>query len=115
MVYDHDQYQWQDAAWRESQRNDKREQPLSIYELHVGSWKRHPNGDSLNWRELAVELVNYIKEMEYTHIELLPVSEHPFSGSWGYQPVGMFSPPAATARPTISNTSWISATRRGSA
>ena len=57
-----------------------------------GSWKRHPNGDSLNWRELAVELVNYIKEMEYTHIELLPVSEHPFSGSWGYQPVGMFSP-----------------------
>jgi 1,4-alpha-glucan branching enzyme len=92
VVYDHGQYQWQDAAWRESQLNDKREQPLSIYELHVGSWKRHSNGDSLSWRELAVELVDYIKEMEYTHIELLPVSEHPFSGSWGYQPVGMFSP-----------------------
>ncbi|MGC3777773.1 1,4-alpha-glucan branching enzyme, partial [Escherichia coli] len=77
---------------RESQLNDKREQPLSIYEPHVGSWKRHPNGDSLSWRELAVELVDYVKGMEYTHIELLPVSEHPFSGSWGYQPVGMFSP-----------------------
>ncbi len=83
VIHDHEQYQWQDAAWRESQRNDKREQPLSIYELHVGSWKRHPNGDSLNWRELAVELVNYVTEMGYTHIELMPVSEHPFSGSWG--------------------------------
>ncbi|WP_265449421.1 GlgB N-terminal domain-containing protein, partial [Aeromonas salmonicida] len=92
VVYDHDQYQWKDAAWIASQHNDKRDQPLSIYELHVGSWKRHSNGDSLSWRELAVDLVSYIKEMEYTHIELLPVSEHPFSGSWGYQPVGMFSP-----------------------
>ena len=89
---DHDQYQWRmPAAWRESQRNDKREQPLSIYELHVGSRKRHPNGDSLNWRELAVELELH-QRWEYTHIELLPASEHPFSGSWGYQPVGMFSP-----------------------
>lgn len=92
VVYDHNQYQWQDADWQQSQRNDKREQPLSIYELHVGSWRRHANGDSLSWRELALELVDYVRDMGYTHIELLPVSEHPFSGSWGYQPTGMFAP-----------------------
>lgn len=92
VVYDHQQYQWQDASWQQSQRNDKREQPMSIYELHVGSWRRHANGDSLSWRELATELVDYVREMGYTHIELLPVSEHPFSGSWGYQPTGMFAP-----------------------
>ena len=92
VVYDHGQYQWQDADWQASQRNDKREQPLTIYELHAGSWKRHLNGDSLSWRELAVELVDYVREMGYTHIELLPVSEHPFTGSWGYQPTGMFAP-----------------------
>ncbi|MGY3871023.1 1,4-alpha-glucan branching protein GlgB [Aeromonas crassostreae] len=92
VVYDHEQYQWQDGDWQARQGGDKRQQPLSIYELHVGSWKRHSNGDSLNWRELASELVGYVTDMGYTHIELMPVSEHPFSGSWGYQPVGMFSP-----------------------
>ncbi|UBO74694.1 1,4-alpha-glucan branching protein GlgB [Aeromonas rivuli] len=92
VVYDHEQYQWQDGDWQARCGGDKREQALSIYELHVGSWKRHPNGDSLSWRELAVDLVGYVTDMGYTHIELLPVSEHPFSGSWGYQPVGMFSP-----------------------
>ncbi len=111
VVYDHDQYQWQDAAWRESQLNDKREQPLSIYELHVGSWKRHPNGDSLSWRELAVELVDYVKGMEYTHIELLPVSSTRSVAPGATSRWACSRPPAVTARLMISNTSSISATR----
>jgi len=92
IVYDHSQYQWDDDAWRKSQLNNKLEQPLSIYELHFASWKRHENGTSLSYREMAAELIPYIKEMGYTHIELMPISEHPFCGSWGYQPIGMFAP-----------------------
>lgn len=95
VVFDHGQYAWQDAAWQASQLNDKLEQPLSIYELHFGSWKRHDDGTHLSYREMAESLIPYVQDMGYTHIELMPVSEHPFSGSWGYQPVGMF---AATSR-----------------
>ncbi|WP_108649788.1 1,4-alpha-glucan branching protein GlgB [Dongshaea marina] len=90
-VYDHRRYEWNDQQWIESQRNNKLEQPMSIYELHMGSWRRHGDGSPLSYRELVNELIPYILEMGYTHIELLPVSEHPFSGSWGYQPVGMFA------------------------
>ena len=92
VVYDQKRYQWNDAAWVESQKNDKLKQAMSIYELHFASWKRHENGDSLSYREMAAELIPYVKEMGYTHVELLPIMEHPFSGSWGYQPVGLFSP-----------------------
>ena len=92
VVYDQSQYQWSDDEWRKSQLNDKLEQPLSIYELHLASWRRHEDGSSLSYRELAEDLITYVKDMGYTHIELMPVSEHPFSGSWGYQPVGMFAP-----------------------
>ena len=92
VVYDQSQYQWSDDEWRKSQLNDKLEQPLSIYELHLASWRRHEDGSSLSYRELAEDLISYVKDMGYTHIELMPVSEHPFSGSWGYQPVGMFAP-----------------------
>ena len=92
VVYDQGQFQWHDADWQASQLNDKLEQPLTIYELHFGSWKRHDDGSSLSYREMADELIPYVQEMGYTHIELMPISEHPFSGSWGYQPVGMFAP-----------------------
>lgn len=92
VVYDHRQYQWHDAEWQQSQRNNKLEQPLSIYEIHFASWKRHPDGSSLSYREMAAELIPYLKEMNYTHIEMLPMMEHPFSGSWGYQPLGLFAP-----------------------
>ena len=95
MVFDHSQYQWQDQQWQERTGYDKYTQPMSIYEVHLGSWKR-PDADSarryLTYHELADELIPYIKDMGYTHIEVLPVSEFPFDGSWGYQPVGMFSP-----------------------
>lgn len=102
VVYDHDQYQWQDKAWAKQAKKDKYTQPMSIYELHLGSWKR-PVGDSeqryLTYRELVEDLIPYIKDMGYTHIEMLPVSEFPFDGSWGYQPVGLFAPTSRFGSP----------------
>ena len=89
-------YAWQDAAWMERRgRWDWQHAPLSIYEVHLGSWKRHPDGRFHSYRELAVDLVPYVKDMGYTHVELLPVSEHPLDESWGYQATGYF---AATSR-----------------
>ncbi len=69
--------------------------PLNIYEVHVGSWKRHPDGRFYTYRELATHLIPYVQEMGFSHIELLPVSEHPLDESWGYQTTGYF---AATSR-----------------
>jgi 1,4-alpha-glucan branching enzyme len=97
-VVDLSRYRWHDGEWLARRRETHwLEQPLSFYEVHLGSWRR-PGDDPHRWlsyRELAHQLVDYCKEMGYTHLELLPVSEHPFSGSWGYQAVGHF---AATAR-----------------
>ncbi|SNB68452.1 1,4-alpha-glucan branching enzyme [Arboricoccus pini] len=72
----------------------RRDQPISIYEVHAFSWRRVPEEDNrqLSWRELAEQLVPYVKDMGFTHIELLPISEFPFEGSWGYQPIGLFAP-----------------------
>ncbi|WP_372880428.1 1,4-alpha-glucan branching protein GlgB [Psychromonas sp.] len=98
IVVDHDQYQWNDDAWRASQKGDKRYSAMSIYEVHLGSWKRKiENGKErmLTYRELAAELIPYLVELGYTHLEVMPISEFPFDGSWGYQPVGLF---AATSR-----------------
>lgn len=69
------------------------DQPISIYEVHLGSWRRHTDNNFwLSYKELAEQLVPYVKEMGFTHIELLPINEHPFDGSWGYQPLGMYAP-----------------------
>jgi 1,4-alpha-glucan branching enzyme len=92
VVYDQKQYEWHDADWLLAQRNDKLEQPISIDEMHFASWKRHDDGSSLSYREMADQLIPYLLEMNYTHIELMPIMEHPFSGSWGYQPLGLFAP-----------------------
>ncbi|HXV08603.1 MAG TPA: 1,4-alpha-glucan branching protein GlgB [Burkholderiales bacterium] len=89
-------YRWQDAAWLERRAQwDWQHAPMSIYEVHLGSWKRHPDGRFHSYRELAGELVAYVRDMGYTHVELLPVSEHPLDESWGYQTTGYF---AATTR-----------------
>jgi 1,4-alpha-glucan branching enzyme len=88
-----DTYAWSDGAWLERRAAaNPLKSPMSIYELHLGSWKRHEDGTPLSYRELAVDLVSYVKRLGYTHIELLPVVEHPFSGSWGYQVIGYFAP-----------------------
>jgi 1,4-alpha-glucan branching enzyme len=66
--------------------------PMSIYEVHAGSWRRNPDGSALNWDQLAEQLIPWVRELGFTHIEFLPLNEHPFSGSWGYQPTGLFAP-----------------------
>lgn len=87
---------WQDAAWIKQRTSwDWLHAPLNIYEIHAGSWKRHPNGNFYTYRELAGHLIPYLQDMGYTHVELMPVSEHPLDESWGYQATGYF---AATSR-----------------
>lgn len=84
---------WHDAGWM-AERGTRQtvDAPISIYEVHLGSWRRAPGGRMLSYLELAGQLVDYAADMGFTHIELLPVSEYPFDGSWGYQPVGLFAP-----------------------
>jgi 1,4-alpha-glucan branching enzyme len=89
-------YNWQDAEWLgERARRDWLHAPLNVYELHPGSWRRHPDGRVYTWQELGEALIPYVIDMGYTHIELLPISEHPLDESWGYQTTGYF---AATSR-----------------
>ena len=76
-----------------------RQAPVSIYELHAGSWRRHPDGAFHSWDELAAALPGYVADLGFTHIELLPISEHPFDGSWGYQTLGMYAPTARFGPP----------------
>ncbi len=89
-------YQWQDGEWmaqREKIAGQQHQQPYSVYEVHIGSWKKkHGGSRSLSYRELADELVEYVKEMGFTHVEFLPVMEHPYFPSWGYQITGYFAP-----------------------
>ena len=104
VVWDIDRYRWGDESWLEKRRErDMKKAPMNIYEVHLGSWKQKPiavdaegneiNGSQFyNYRELAEELCAYVKEMGYSHIELLPVMEHPLDASWGYQVTGYFAP-----------------------
>jgi len=86
-------YQWQDYAWLEQRHGQvSHTQPVSIYEVHLGSWRRHDDGRYLNYRELAEALLPYVQELGFTHIQCLPLSEFPFDGSWGYQPLGLYAP-----------------------
>ncbi|MGE5626089.1 MAG: 1,4-alpha-glucan branching protein GlgB [Bacillota bacterium] len=91
-------YAWGDTGWL-SRRPDWRNAPLSIYELHAGSWRRHPDGRFYGYRELADALLPYVLDMGFTHVELLPVTEHPFNASWGYQTTGYFAPTARHGSP----------------
>jgi 1,4-alpha-glucan branching enzyme len=84
---------WADQAWMEKRRqSDWQHTPMSIYEVHLSSWQRGPEGEFLNYRELAERLVEHVKSMGFTHIELLPVTEHPYDPSWGYQSTGYYAP-----------------------
>lgn len=91
-------HDWQDAQWM-ARRRRAGPAPLSIYELHAGSWRRDARGEALDWDALALELVPYVAALGFTHVELLPVTEHPFGGSWGYQPLGMYAPTARHGDP----------------
>ena len=91
-VYNLDGFIWTDESYFQGvYKKDIYSSPVNVYELHAGSWKTYPDGEPLSYRALADELVPYLKEMSYTHVELLPVLEHPFDGSWGYQVTGYFA------------------------
>ncbi|TVR96453.1 MAG: 1,4-alpha-glucan branching protein GlgB [Rhodospirillales bacterium] len=102
IVTDIERFRWHDNKWMK-QRGAAidRDAPVSIYEVHLGSWRRNVDaGNSyLTYPELAETLIPYVKDMGFTHIELLPISEHPFDGSWGYQPIGLFAPTSRFGRP----------------
>jgi 1,4-alpha-glucan branching enzyme len=98
VVVDLDTYKWNDAEWiAQRAQTNWFEKPISIYEVHLGGWRRIPDENNrwLTYRELGDQLIPYVKDLGYTHIELLPIMEHPFDGSWGYQTIGYF---AATSR-----------------
>ncbi len=93
-------YAWQDDAWLEQRRcTDPFRSPMNIYEVHLGSFMRHPDGSLLSYEMLADRLIPYVQELGYTHIEILPVTEYPFDGSWGYQVTGYFAPTARYGTP----------------
>lgn len=93
-------YPWQDEAWQEQKESfDWQRSPINIYEVHLGSWQRDEEGHFLNYREIAHRLVDYVSWMGYTHVELLPISEHPLDESWGYQATGYFAPTSRFGSP----------------
>ena len=93
IIYEAEDFKWNDDEWiTKRNRVNVLEQPLNIYEIHLGSWKRKENGDFLSYEELCEELPSYIREMGYTHIEIMPLVEHPLDASWGYQGTGYYSP-----------------------
>ncbi len=101
-VFDISNIKWADNAWMEQRSEWKHtEQPMSVYEVHIGSWKKHPEGEDgfYNYREFAKEIAKYVKDMGYTHIELIGIAEHPFDGSWGYQVTGYFAPTSRYGTP----------------
>ena len=105
---------WGDADWMETRGSIPHvDKPISVYEVHLGSWKRAPGNRMLSYLELAEQLVDYVEEMGFTHIEMLPVSEYPFDGSWGYQPVGLFAPTVRHGTPQEFRAFVDAAHRRG--
>ena len=93
-------FTWSDNGYLvERARQDARRLPMSIYEVHLGSWRRKDNNEYLSYDELADTLIPYVRDMGYTHIELLPISEHPFDPSWGYQPTGLYAPTSRFGTP----------------
>ncbi|MBR2311738.1 MAG: 1,4-alpha-glucan branching protein GlgB [Clostridia bacterium] len=103
IYFDIDGYKWRDAGWLRYRRREAKKpivsRPLNIYEVHLGSFKKHKDGSYCTYEEIARELVPYVKQMGYTHVELMPVMEHPYDGSWGYQVTGYFAPTSRFGTP----------------
>lgn len=100
VVRDLSTYKWKDKKWLESRwMKQNRNVPVSIYEVHLGSWKKPDEHGFLTYNELSAQLIPYVKDLGFSHIELLPITEHPFDGSWGYQPIGMFAPTSRHGTP----------------
>ncbi|MBL8093653.1 MAG: hypothetical protein JNL73_05755, partial [Anaerolineales bacterium] len=95
IVHDLGRYTWNDTTWM-GERKDRQDlaAPIAVYEVHLGSWRRRPDGSFLSYSELADALIPYVLDLGYTHVELLPIAEHPYDGSWGYQVTGYFAPTA---------------------
>lgn len=95
-------FKWNDAEWiKERSSKDMNREPIAIYECHIGSWMKHPEGEDgfYNYREFADKIVAYLKELKYTHVELMGIAEHPFDGSWGYQVIGYYAPTSRYGTP----------------
>jgi len=100
VVYDINRYIWSDAEWMNYRgEHNSFDKPMSIYEVHLGSWRRKEDNEYLTYRELADYLIPYVTNMGFTHVEFLPVSEHPLDSSWGYQVIGMFAPTSRFGTP----------------
>ena len=102
VITDLQDFQWNDEKWmQERDKKDVLKQPISIYECHIGSFMKHPDGTEgfYNYREFADRIVEYLKEMQYTHVELMGIAEHPFDGSWGYQVTGYYAPTSRYGTP----------------
>ncbi len=100
LVPQPDEFQWQDQAWMEQRKHTPwLHAPMSVYEVHLGSWQRDDHGGFLNYRELAHRMVDYARDMGFTHIELLPITEHPLDASWGYQTTGYYAPTSRFGTP----------------
>ncbi len=100
IVWDIDAYKWGDSEWMETRaKTDWLKRPISIYEVHLESWLRGPHNQMLTYRELATSLVEYVKSMGYTHVQMMPIMEYPYSGSWGYQVIGYYAPTSRFGTP----------------